>query len=324
MQTNVTVNTRKRNNKHFTNRCGNHKKCKQFVIEPGMRGFLCTCNFHEKGCITDAYKLLNQFMGEESASETIKSEISSASSIFDKNKSDESENVDKDEDISTALGREINELKAECEVPLSSRRFQVVDTGVKNMIFISSTLPDPLELVTKIVTELDTTKKQCTRFLLRLLPIEITCKAYMNDIKAKASALFEKYFSQEPKTFSIVFNRRNNNNIKRNEIIEDLAEIILRKNPGNKADLKNPEIAVIVEVIRGLCLLSIAPNYYRFKKYNLLEICNGTKRKDISNKSKVNDEKDSDTFVSNTQEAKEEPIENENLDIQIEVKEQVN
>lgn len=82
---------------------------------------------------------------------------------------------------------------------------QVVDTGVKNMVFISSTLTNPLELVMKIVTELDATKKQCTRYLIRLLPIEVICKAYMNDIRAKATTLFEKYFAQEPKTFSIVF-----------------------------------------------------------------------------------------------------------------------
>lgn len=73
--------------------------------------------------------------------------------------------------------------------------------------------------------------------------------------------------------------RHSNNSVKRNEIIEDLADIILRKNPGNKTDLKNPEIAVVVEVIRGICLISIAPNYYKFKKYNLLEICNSTKNK---------------------------------------------
>lgn len=73
------------------------------------------------------------------------------------------------------------------------------------MIFISSSLPNPLELVTKIVTKLDMTKEQCTRYLLRLLPIEATCKAYMNDIRTKANVLFEKYFAQEPKTFSIIF-----------------------------------------------------------------------------------------------------------------------
>jgi len=73
------------------------------------------------------------------------------------------------------------------------------------MIFISSTLSNPLELVTKIVTKLDATKEQCTRYLLRLLPIEVTCKAYMDDIRIKANVLFEKYFAQEPKTFSIIF-----------------------------------------------------------------------------------------------------------------------
>lgn len=76
---------------------------------------------------------------------------------------------------------------------------------MKNVIFIKSTLPNPLELVDKIVKELDKTKQQRTRFLMRLLPIEVVCKTYMNDIKLKADAILEKYFAQEPKTFSIVF-----------------------------------------------------------------------------------------------------------------------
>lgn len=76
---------------------------------------------------------------------------------------------------------------------------------MKNVIFIKSTLTNPLELVTKIVTELDKTKQQRTRFILRLLPIEVVCKAYMNEIKLAANSMLEKYFAQEPKTFSIVF-----------------------------------------------------------------------------------------------------------------------
>lgn len=65
MQTNSTMSTRKRN-KYFTNRYDN-KKRKQFVLEPGMMGFLCTCNFHERGCVTDAYRLLNMFADEKPA-----------------------------------------------------------------------------------------------------------------------------------------------------------------------------------------------------------------------------------------------------------------
>ncbi|KAL0112085.1 hypothetical protein PUN28_013366 [Cardiocondyla obscurior] len=317
---------RKRNYKYAGNR-HDHKKRKQFVLETGLTGFLCTCNFHERGCVADAYRLLNLFADEKSESDIKKEfETSTSTNTFD-DKVDKSLNVANEiEDISTALEKEISELQTEREMPLPSRKFQVVDTGVKNMIFISSTLPNPLELVTKIVSKLDRTKEQCTRYLLRLLPIEVICKAYMDNIKTKASDLFEKYFAQEPKTFSIIFNRRSNNSIKRNEIIEDLAEIILKKNPGNKADLKNPDIAVIVEVIRGFCLLSIAPHYYKFKKYNLLEICNSTNSK-ISPKAKSINKDDckDDSNISALDTVKQEEIiaDDKNLDTQIEKKEQI-
>ncbi|XP_024872993.1 THUMP domain-containing protein 1 homolog isoform X5 [Temnothorax curvispinosus] len=257
------MNTRKRKNRYVANR-HDYKKRKHVALEPGMTGFLCTCNVYERGCITDAYRLLNLFADEKSASDINKESETSRSTrntLVDEEGEKSLEDTDEDEDVSTALEKEITELRTE-----------------------TSTLPNPLELVTKIVSKLDTTKEQCTRYLLRLLPIEVVCKAYMDNIKVRASDVFEKYFAQEPKTFSIVFkyecsSRRSNNSIKRDEIIEDLAEIILRKNPGNKADLKNPDIAVIVEAIRGICLLSIAPNYYKFKKYNLVEICKSTKIK---------------------------------------------
>jgi len=68
MQMNSATNTRKRNNRYVANR-NDCKKRKQFVLIPGMTGFLCTCNFHERGCITDAYRLLNLFADERSASD---------------------------------------------------------------------------------------------------------------------------------------------------------------------------------------------------------------------------------------------------------------
>lgn len=68
------------------------------------------------------------------------------------------------------------------------------------------------------------------------------------------------------------FSRHYNNNVDRMEVINSLAEVITRMNSGNKADLKNPEIAVVVEVMRGFCLLSIAPNYFKYKKYNVSKI----------------------------------------------------
>ncbi|CAK9798021.1 THUMP domain-containing protein 1 [Anthophora quadrimaculata] len=281
------MSSRKRRN--YYNNGSNQKKHKHFYLEPGMTGFLCTCNFHQKDCVRDAYKLLNEFADEIYGPDTTKdcdNDSTKVSVAEQEDFIDETEQNEED-DISTALNKEISDLKAEYAKPVSARRFQMVDTGVKNVIFIRSTLTNPLELVTKIITELHKTKEQHSRFLLRLLPIEIVCKANMNDIKLKANVVLEKYFAQEPKTFGIVFNRHSNNNIQRDEVIEDLAEIISKKNPGNKTDLKNPELAVIVEVIRGVCLLSVAPNYYKYRKYNLLEICNV--------KEPVNDLKKTDT-----------------------------
>ncbi|KAG8041070.1 hypothetical protein G9C98_002058, partial [Cotesia typhae] len=140
-------------------------------------------------------------------------------------------------------------------------------------------VPDSLELGLKIIKDLAETKKQKSRFLLRFIPIQVVSKANINEITTKATVLFEKYFAQEPKTFSIVFNRHCNNTIQRNEIIEVLAGIVLKKNPGNKADLKNPEIAVIVEIIKSWCFLAVAPDYFKYKKYNLFELCNDNKDK---------------------------------------------
>ncbi|XP_051167746.1 THUMP domain-containing protein 1 homolog [Leptopilina boulardi] len=255
------MDSNKRKTNWYSN---NYKKRKQFSFEPGMKGFLCTCNFREKDCIRDVYKLLNEYSDKLNG--------------IEKCQNDNETNSQEDDDISTALSKEIDELQADAKKG-SKKKFQVIETGVKNVLFIQTTVSDPLTLAMSIIKDVYETKQQRSRFLLRLVPVEIVTKAFMDDLRSKADAVLEKYFSQEPKTFSIVFNRHSNSNIQRSEVIEDLAAIITKKNPGNKADLKNPEIAVIVEAIRGFCLISVAPNYMSYKKYNLLEMCNPTQQK---------------------------------------------
>lgn len=69
-------------------------------------------------CITNIY-YNNFFYLKES-------EISSTTNTFDKKEADKSsKDIDEDEDISIALEKEINELRTEHEMPLSSRKFQV-------------------------------------------------------------------------------------------------------------------------------------------------------------------------------------------------------
>lgn len=187
------------------------------------------------------------------------------------------ERSDSESDDGTDIG---DELKQELEVmkrctrnSLRHKRFQVVETGASNCIFIKTNLPSPEELTNAIIKDLSATKVQKTRHVLRLLPIMATCKANLPDIMECAGKLFDKYFLKEPSTFAVIFNKRFNSSASRELIIKELADMIVLKNRGNKADLKNPGLCIIVEIIKGICLLSVVDNYYSFKKYNLHEIC---------------------------------------------------
>lgn len=58
------------------------------------------------------------------------------------------------------------------------------------------------------------------------------------------------------------------------EIIRELAEMVAFKNSLHKVDLKNAKLTVVVEIVRGLCCLSILPDFIRLKKFNVSELTN--------------------------------------------------
>lgn len=269
-----------------------NKKRKQYILEPGLRGFLCTCNFREKESVRESYNLLNfyadtlksasgpvkdkkEFDYESAASAPMKDEkesnqdSTSSAPVKDEKESDH-ESSASDEDIADELSKEIKTLKAE-DKP-SQRRFQVVESGAKNILFIRTTVENPVEIVTTLMESIIESKQQKGRYLLRLVPIETTCKANMDEINKAMSILIDKHFSGDPKTFAINFNHRNNNQINRDDVIKEIAKAISAKNSQHKVDLKNAELTVIVEIIRGICLLSVIPFYVKYKKYNLLQL----------------------------------------------------
>lgn len=226
-------------------------------MQVGQRGFLVTCNFKEKECIKESYNLFNSYLTDEAVVAEPDEEKAPVTSDAD------------EDDISTQLAKEIKASKA----AVRERIFQAVDTQTANCIFIEAKIEDPLAMAVKIVRDIAETKVARTRFLLRLIPVEIVCKANIVDIMTQAAQIFDKHFLTEPKSYAIIFNRRYNNDIKRDHVIKELADIIQAKNLHNKVDLKNPQLAVIVEVIKGFCCLSVLPDYYLLKKYNLVELC---------------------------------------------------
>ena len=70
-----------------------------------------------------------------------------------------------------------------------------------------------------------------------------------------------------------------NNSVRREEIIEPLADHIKTKFPEIKVDLDNPEACMVVEVIRTNCCIGVVENYFGRAKYNLVELAQKSKVK---------------------------------------------
>ncbi|XP_053674187.1 THUMP domain-containing protein 1 homolog [Anopheles nili] len=264
---------------------------REHFMKPGHRGFLITCNGHVRDCVRDSYRILNEYADEMGYGATTKTDEEKPATVSDE-----------EEDISIQLQKEAKEAARKDK----SFRFQNVQSGAMNCLFIATTLPDPNEIAYKLMKELAATKKHKSRFILRMLPIEAVCRANIKDIMDSVGTLCDRYFLKEPKTYAIIFNRRLNNDLSRNDVIQELADLITAKNAGNKANLKNPDLAVIVEVIKGLCCIGVLREYYQLRKYNVVEITsqeanisnNVTTANEKSNTSQEANEETSNTLLN--------------------------
>lgn len=48
--------------------------------------------------------------------------------------------------------------------------------------------------------------------------------------------------------------------------------LVGKLNPKNKVDLTNPELTIIVEVIKAVCCISVIKDYTLYRKYNVQEV----------------------------------------------------
>lgn len=241
-------------------------------LEPGLQGILITCNMNERKCVEEAYSLLNEY-GDD---------LYGPEKFTDKDQQP-SGSEGEDDDVEAALKREVGDIKASTEMRL--RRFQSVESGANNVVFIRTLGIEPEKLVHHILQDVYKTKKKKTRVILRMLPISGTCKAFLEDMKKYAETFLEPWFKAPNKgTFQIVYKARNNSHVNREEVIKELAGIVGSLNAENKVDLTNPQYTVVVEIIKAVCCLSVVRDYVLFRKYNLQEVVKSAKDPPLNSK----------------------------------------
>lgn len=274
-------------------------------MAPGQRGFMATCNFSEKRCLWDCMKLLTDYadelFGEESAEKDKDGKTKEDDTAEPKGEENSPLKKLKEDDIIDEL-----EKVSEAEQKLmksGSKRFQVGSSGILNCVFIRTNLEEPAKFVHHIVKDVAEKKQKKWRHILRMIPVDAICRCTIDEITKTGEVVAEKYFT-EAVTYGIIVVRKKNNTVNKEEIIKCLAGIINSKNNKNRVDLDNPERTLIVNVIKGLCCLSVVMNYKQYKKYNLAELIDSreeetsTDKKEDASKNAESESKESENNVT--------------------------
>ncbi|XP_073271870.1 uncharacterized protein [Primulina huaijiensis] len=160
------------------------------------------------------------------------------------------------------------------------RRFSKLDPGCNGVVFIQMRKrdgdPSPKDIIQHMMTSLASTRKHMSRFLLRVLPIEITCYASDEEIRRAIKPLVDKYFPQETQTplkFAVLYEARANTGIDRAKIIGAVAQSVP---PPHKVDLGSPNLSIVVQIVKTVCLIGVAERYKELAKYNVRQLTSAT------------------------------------------------
>jgi len=148
---------------------------------------------------------------------------------------------------------------------------------------------NPVPLTERLFNDLlsNSASSPSSRFVVKVIPIQITCLTEIEAIKTAAKTCLKMYLLNNGTpnnkdendstaagsmitTFEIKFHKRNCSHLRRDDVIKSIAGL-LDENLF-KVDLKNPEVTIWIEICRTLCGLSILRDVKKWKKFNLFTI----------------------------------------------------
>ncbi|OAX42175.1 hypothetical protein K503DRAFT_847953 [Rhizopogon vinicolor AM-OR11-026] len=231
-------------------------------------GIWATCvKGKEKGTVGELYDLFESLAADMWPVEGADSTVNDHSNGSD---------ADGDEDdVEAQIAKEVAAIKR----PKVEKRFANCLTNTQCVIFMSCKPPiDPVKLVMKHVESVQSTGVTRTKYTHRLTPVSGSCVANIPELHSLCRRTIEAFSAQEKsegspvtRKYKVELRVRNHNTLTRMEIIQEVAKCM----PENYVvDLDNPEVFVLVEVFKSICGMSIVEDYYRFQKFNVMELAN--------------------------------------------------
>ncbi|KAI8526132.1 hypothetical protein RHMOL_Rhmol13G0285000 [Rhododendron molle] len=142
----------------------------------------------------------------------------------------------------------------------NKRRFNNLDSGCNGVVFLQMRKrdkdPSPKDIVQHMMSSVSSTRKHMSRFMLRVLPVEVTCYASEEEITRAIKPLISQYFPVETQTaikFAVLYEARANTGIDRMKIINAVAKSVPAPH-------------------KTVCLMGVVEKYKELAKYNLRQL----------------------------------------------------
>lgn len=245
----------KRSKKQYSQAAGGSSSGAE--LARGMRGVLITCDPHvEKKAIRECIGLLSDLHERDTT-----------------NAAGEDAAADAGSTAGSALAAELAALQEEGGKP-DARAFSAVRSGCAGNVmirFAASAAAEPVQLVDRAMERAAATGISCAPHVVRMLPVQATCAAQPKAIVAAATPLLAALRGSEG-SYAVQWKRRCNSGVDKMEVINGLAAAVLELAPKARVDLTRPDTALLVEVLRTVCCVSVLPAWVRHQGYNLRSV----------------------------------------------------
>lgn len=170
------------------------------------------------------------------------------------------------DDIEAQIRGELATLQSRPQRTTS--QFAALDTDTECLCFVQCAPPlDAWRIVRRALEEVERTGASRSRFVQRLIPVRVLCRAETEAIRAAtARALAPAFPAKHARTYRIEPRIRANSSLSRDVLIPLVASCVP---PGATVDLKQPEVTIVVEVLRNICGIGAVEDYERFGKLNV-------------------------------------------------------
>ncbi|CAE6484077.1 unnamed protein product [Rhizoctonia solani] len=188
------------------------------------------------------------------------------------------EDGSEEEDIEKQLAKELSEINKPKAKDFTDRRIATCPTETACVIYIATKPPiDPVEVVLQHMEQVSQTGVSGTRALVRLVPASGICAANIPAVTSLVTELFTKAFAGEgvePKKstkYKIELRTRSHKVLTRDEVIKAIAQCV-PSDKGHTVDLTNQDTTILVELFKGICTISVVPDYEKYKRFNVIQI----------------------------------------------------